>query len=131
MTEHRLQLVTPPTGACVPYYHAMYAVQQEGVPMRHVLWPKGHFISMPVKASFEVTADQLWSQANAKFARRQTDQKLLILSTITLNMGDGNVVNGWTPSVTDMSIPGWMVVPDEEIAPQAPNQEPDEHEPQP
>jgi hypothetical protein len=101
-------------GVCLPVWQAFYLIEQ-GIAMRHMLWPKNQFVSMPTTGKIHLKAENLWSEPNAAFGRTQPDQLVLILPSISIKMPNGQILPGWTPSVQDMSIPGWIRVSDTEI----------------
>ncbi len=97
-------------GVCLPIHQALTLLIEQGIPMRHVLWPANQWISMPTGGKIPVKAENLWSKANSDFARRRSDQTVFVVPAITMKLPNGEIINGWTPSVIDMSIPGWMPV---------------------
>jgi hypothetical protein len=102
-------------GGCFDFGYA-FALLKQGLPVRHVLWPEGQWVAMPPDSAIPVKASSLWPDPapGAGYARRLADQTVLVLPAITLRLPDGRTAAGWTPSVTDLLIPGWSRLEDGE-----------------
>jgi hypothetical protein len=85
-----------------------YTLIKRGEAVKYVNWPEGQWVTMPTTGRIQVKASELWAKPNADFARRQEDQTVLVLPSMSQKLPDGTIINGWTPTALELTLPGWM-----------------------
>lgn len=87
-----------------------FTIIKRGEAVRYIAWPENQWVTMPVSGKIEVKATDIWAKPNAEFARRQSDQTVLVLPCMSQKLADGTIINGWTPTALELIMPGWMRV---------------------